>query len=345
VPGRFTVTGEYKGKTDTATVLVLPPSGISRIYLDPIEQNARSGDLVTFGLFAGYESDSAIHLKNAYFIAGDEAGRQNVSYTYFGQTVQASIIVVTDQKILKVIFDPDSLTLTAGETATFRLKAVLEDETEVFIRNIDFIDTDPGSYTIAGRYAGEKAAADITVVPVVVLNKISLKPLEQTVKPGATVRFNLHAEYSDGSTTLVKPVEFNAGDLPGKQTVTHTHQGQTASATIFVEEEIKLVEVILLPENQTIKVDETTKFELIAKYSNGTREKIKSVSFTGEKAGTFTLTEKHEGTTAAATVLVEEDDPGFSSAGGETLLLNDTDESEAGFNSVGGTTSLVEESN
>ena len=327
VPGRFTVTGEYQGNSDSATVLVLPAAKIARIYLDPIEQSARSGDRVTFELLAGYENDSAVHIKNVYFIAGDNAGRQNVSYTYLGRVAKAAIIVVTDKKVLKVILDPASLTLTAGETATFKLKALLEDGTEVFVRNIDYSDTAPGVDTITGKYAGKKAVAAVTVLPLVVLNRIWLKPSQQTAKPGETVRFDLHAGYSDGTTTLVKPVEFSAGDLRGRHTVTCTHQGQTASATIIVEEEIRLVEVVLLPDRRTIETGETAELELIGRYSNGTRQKLKSVSFSGDKAGTFTVTEQHQGTTASVTVIVEktgppeQEDPGFSSAGGTTLLV------------------------
>ena len=106
VPGRFAVTGEYGGKRDTATVLVLPQTGMSHIYLDPTEQNARSGDLVTFALFAGYENESAVHIKDVFFIAGGDSGRQNVSYTFLEQTAEASIVLLPLVEVKRISLKP-----------------------------------------------------------------------------------------------------------------------------------------------------------------------------------------------------------------------------------------------
>jgi len=253
---------------------------IVKLLLYPAEATVFVGETALFRVVACYADGTEMIVDNIEFTA-ESAGTFPVSAEYAGRTASAKVVALKRKQVIEVVLSPDQAILQLGQSTEFRLDAVYENGDVAYIKRIHYISREQGTFDVTAEYGGKTDTAHVLVLPPKEISGIFLEPTEQNAESGALITFKLMAEYQDSSPAYIKDISFIAGDSPGRQAVSYTLLGKTATGVIIVGPE---------------------------KEAAGVAEKIEPPEETDpgfSSAGSRTLSGAAE-------------DPGFSSAGGET---------------------------
>ena len=146
---------------------------------------------------------------------------------------------------------------------------------------------------------------------------LALTPPQAAIKPGGSVSFKATASFGDGSSRDVtaestwSPASTFTGSQVGEFSVSATYGGQSAAATVRVEE-LRVTALAISPAQKTIKLNESVSFKAVATLEDGSAQTVTSEamwapgsSFTGTAEGTFAVAATYKGQQASAAVTVE----------------------------------------
>ena len=229
--GDWTVTGEYDGLTDTATLHVEHAAAAS-IVLSPADETVTAGDGVTYQATAEdtYGNTWDVTAETAFSIeagaGGSWVGSVYTSESVGDWTVTGEYDSLTDTTTLHVehagaasiAVTPDPETVTAGDSVTYQ--ATAEDahgntwdvtaETAFSIEAgaggtwVDNLYTSEvaGDWTVTGEYDGLTDTATLHVEHAAVVS-IEIAPADETVTAGDSVTYQATAEDAHGNTWIV----------------------------------------------------------------------------------------------------------------------------------------------
>lgn len=152
---------------------------------------------------------------------------------------------------------------------------------------------------------------------------LSIAPTQSVLEIGEAVQFtatatNYRGDQKDVTSEALVSSSFTA-DAAGSFTVTANYEGQTATATIVVNEpeEEDPVSLTLSPSESTIKIGDNVDFTATAVYEDGSTTNVSNMagvnwsiggsSFTANEAGEFSVSVSFMGLSAQGVITVEEE--------------------------------------
>jgi hypothetical protein len=146
---------------------------------------------------------------------------------------------------------------------------------------------------------------------------LALTPAKPVIKHKGSVSFKATASFGDGSSRDVttestwRPASTFAGSQVGEFSVSADYGGQSATATVRVEE-LRVTALAISPARKTIKQDGSVSFTAVATLEDGSTQTVtdeaewpSGKTFIGATVGTFPVAVTYKGQQAVATVTVE----------------------------------------
>ncbi len=250
-------------------------SGSIRVYyIDGTHEDIE----ITEDMLSGYDMDTA--------------GEQTVTVTYRGFTLTYAVTVTQRPDVIgiTILSLPDRtefvkdtrLDYTGGKVRIFYRDGTT-DTVDLTPENAPGADiTETGDYTAVFSYHGQSVEFSVTVVPVKVTQiRITSLPDKVTYVEGQSIdRQGLSVEgiYNNGETKLLTDYELNYRNTAGKQTVTVSYSGLTATFKVrFTKRVLESISVLSNPDKTEYYTDEAfdrTGMVVYASYNNGLSEEI-----------------------------------------------------------------------
>ena len=313
------------GNTATGTIYVGPKDIVRKkakeMWIEPPDKIVNKDE--SFGLRAyalledgrKMEITPDVDFSPSRFFKSDRSGTFTISGTtksYEG-TIRSATVTVRPKKRIAVRIEPVSKKIIVGQTATYDIVELFEDNTTQKVGAQTFTGAQPGSFTVSGSYRGDPTI-NCSVVYVRQLAKMWLEPPSSRVNRGQIVAFRVKASFVDGldeditEQSVVKPAKAFSSPKGGTFTISAAstpYPGSVQPATVIVREKNR-VGLIVLPTTKTIAVGETATFEIAEQYDDHSMVSIGQDKFTGTQVGTITFTGRANGelTSNHATITV-----------------------------------------
>ncbi len=332
-PGDKTVTVTYEGKAATLTVTVVAKSLVSiAVTKDPDKMEYIEGtefDGTGMELTLTYDNDTTETITEGWEVEYDftALGEAVVTVTYGGKTTILTVTVVPKSLVsISISKDPDKMEYIEGtefDGTGMELTLTYDNGTTDTITEgweVEYDFTAPGEAVVTVTYEGKTATLTVKVVPK------SLTGIELTALPEKLVYLEASEEldvrggkltlrYDNGTTEEIDLTEDMISGFdntkPGKQTVTVTYGGFTATFEVTVRaKDIDHIAVTRAPDK--MEYVEGTEFdpkgmEVTIYYNNGQTEVITGgweVVYAFDKVGPSAVKVSYAGHEAALTVTV-----------------------------------------
>jgi hypothetical protein len=264
--GTWTVTGEYSGKTDTATLIVIGnPEALAYIVIAPKSATITAGDSqvytaeafdqydnslgdvtgsTSFSINAGAGGNWSV---NEYTSA--KAGTWTVTGEYSGKTDTATLIVNTNPEALDhIVIAPKSATITAGDSQAYTAEAFdqydnsLGDVTGSTSFSIsggaggnwtanEYTSEKAGTWTVTGEYSGKTDIATLTVIiNPEALDHIVIAPKSATITAGDSQAYTAEAfdQFDNSLGDVTYDTTFNVSAGAGGSWAANVYNSQNA---------------------------------------------------------------------------------------------------------------------
>lgn len=291
-----------------------------------------------------YDREARVH----FHVEGDIY--KNKNHEIFAKANSNSFNIGVSPPVLRTItITPANSTIQVGLTQTFTAIANYSDGTTEDVSNaaswsssniskasmIDNVATGvaAGTCTITATFGGKSGTTNLTI-GALVLQSITVTPINLSVPVGLTRQFTATANYTNGSKTDVSNMatwsssdeskatmagNVATGVNEGTSTIKATFLNKSGTASLTVTAPV-LQSILVTPTNASIQVGQTQTFTAMAIYSNnsstnisntatwsGSNESIATMASgvaTGIAAGTSTITATFEGQSGTADLTV-----------------------------------------
>ena len=316
---------DNNGNSATGTIYVGPKEivrkKVKEMWIEPPDKIVNKDE--SFGLRAyalledgrKMEITPNVEFNPSRFFNSDKSGTFTVSGTtkYYQGAIRPATVTVRPKKRIAVRIEPNSQKIIVGQTATYDIVELFEDNSTEKVGTQTYAGKQPGAFTVSGAYRGQPTL-NCAVVYVRQLSKMWLEPPSSRVNKGQFVNFRVKASFVDEfdeditDQSEVKPAKAFSSPKDGTFTISAAstpYPGNVQPATVIVREKNR-VALIILPTTKTIAIGETATFDIAEQYEDNTIVSIGQDKFTGTQTGTFTLTGRanNEFTSNQATITV-----------------------------------------
>ncbi|MCR4780444.1 MAG: bacterial Ig-like domain-containing protein [Ruminiclostridium sp.] len=337
--GKQTITVTYENFTDTFEVSVKEPEVTGIKVTPPAKTTYFVGeelDLTGGKITVSYDYGSPVEaeLKAAKIEGYDKtkAGTQTLTVTYLGFTDKFDVTVKKPAAVTLTLTAPkkttyyvgEELDLTGGKITVkyeYGSPATL-DLTSEMIEGYD--KNTAGTQTVTVKYEGLKATFDVTVKNAVVIAIKVNPPTKTAYYAGDELDLtggSITVTYDHGdASTIALTAEMVSGynkDTAGKQTLTVTYSGKTATFVVNVTAlKLNTLTISKMPKTSYFLGDalDLTGGELTAEYNSGKTEtvamtdsRVKATGFDSSRTGNKTVTLTYSGKTVKFTATVSVD--------------------------------------
>ena len=305
----ITVTvADGNGNSATGTIFVGPKDIVRKkakeMWIEPPDKTVNRDE--SFGLRAyalledgrKLEITPNVEFSPSRFFKSDKSGTFTIGGTteYYEGTIRPATVTVRPKKRLGVRIEPDSQKIVVGQTATYDIVELFEDNSKQKVGTQTYKGDKPGMFTVSGAYQGTPTM-NCAVAFVRQLGKMWLEPPSSRVNKGQIVNFRVKASFVGGldeditDQSVIKPAMAFSSPKPGTFTISAAstpYPGSVQTATVVVREKNR-VGLIILPANATIAIGETATFEVAEQYDDNSMISVGQEKFTGTQTGTFSL--------------------------------------------------------
>ena len=322
----FTVTiTDAIGETATGTIYVNSTGPVAQpvkaMWIEPSEATVNKDQGVGFKTFARLMDDREIDISNevewnpSKYFKSSQSGTFTISATterYQGNIQSASVTVRPKKRIALRIL-PDNRRLFVGQSASFDIVEVFEDNSQEIVGNKEFSATETGTFTIMGSYK-DQDTINRAVIYVYELERMWIVPEESIVNKNEAVRFRVYAKYNVMNQDIteeaqISPTNNFSSPEAGEFTINamaEDYPGDIESARVIVRE-LDRLSLLIEPSSATIGQGDETMFDVVEFFADNTRKVVKTERFVGREIGEFPVFSFYQNqmTENQATVVVE----------------------------------------
>lgn len=305
----ITVTvSDASGNSASGTIYVGPAQIVQKqtkeMWIEPADSTINKGDSLGLRAYARLKDGRKVEITSevtfdpSRFFRSDSGGTFTVNgttKTYEG-TIRSATVTVRPKKRIAVRIEPISQKIVVGQTATYDIVELFEDNTTQKVGTQTYTGKQPGTFTVSGNYRGTPTL-NCSVVYVRQLSKMWLEPPSSRVNKGEFVNFRVKASFANEfdeditDQSEVKPAKAFSSPKGGTFTISAAstpYPGNVQPATVVVRDKNR-IGLLILPATKTVVLGETATFEIVEQYEDNTMLSVGQEKFTGSQVGTFTL--------------------------------------------------------